>query len=118
MVIDFIFLRDTLTKIVSQLDHCMLLPTKNIFLQVTTQTENGQDEVLVKFGERRWVFPADECRLLPLANTTAELLAEWIGNELVQILKQNDYSKTRSIRIEVDECFGQSAAWENNILTE
>jgi len=118
MVIDFIFLRDTLTKIVSQLDHCMLLPTKNIFLQVTTQTENGHDEVLVKFRERRWVFPADECRLLPLANTTAELLAEWIGNELVQILKQNDYSKTRSIRIEVDECFGQSAAWENNILTE
>ena len=34
MVIDFIFLRDTLSKITSQLDHCMLLPTENTFLQV------------------------------------------------------------------------------------
>ena len=118
MVIDFIFLRDTLTEIISKLDHGMLLPTDNSFLQVTTQTEQGQEEVLVKFGERRWVFPADECRLLPLANTTAELLAEWIGNELIQALKRNDYSQTRNIRIEVDECLGQSASWENKAIIE
>jgi 6-pyruvoyltetrahydropterin/6-carboxytetrahydropterin synthase len=96
----------------------MLLPTENTFLQVTTQTERGQEEVLVTFGERRWVFPADECRLLPLANTTAELLAEWIGNELIHALKQNNYSQTRNIRIEVDECFGQSASWENTAIME
>ena len=118
MVIDFIFLRDTLTEIISKLDHCMLLPTENSFLQVTMQTEQGQEEVLVKFGERRWVFPADECRLLPLANTTAELLAKWIGNELIQALKRNDYSQTRNIRIEVDECLGQSAFWENKAITK
>ena len=118
MVIDFIFLRDTLTEIISKLDHCMLLPTKNPFLQVTMQTEKGQDEVLVKFGERRWVFPAAECRLLPLVNATAELLAEWIGNELIQALKRNNYSQTRNIRLEVDECFGQSGVWENNALTK
>ena len=118
MVIDFIFLRDTLTEIISKLDHCMLLPTKNPFLQVTMQTEKGQDEVLVKFGERRWVFPAAECRLLPLVNATAELLAEWIGNELIQALKRNNYPQTRNIRLEVDECFGQSAVWENNAPTK
>ena len=118
MVIDFIFLRDTLTEIISKLDHCMLLPTENPFLQVTIQTEQGQDEVLVKFGERRWIFPADECRLLPLANTTAELLAKWIGNQLIQALKQSDYSQTRNIRLEVDECFGQSAMWEYDTLTK
>ena len=118
MDIDIIFLRDMLSKIISQLDHCMLLPTENTFLQVTTQTEGGQEEVLVTFGERRWVFPADECRLLPLANTTAELLAEWIGNKLIHILKQSNYSQTRNIRIEVDECFGQSASWENTAIME
>ena len=96
----------------------MLLPTENTLLQVTTQTESGQEEILVKFGERRWIFPADECRLLPLANTTAELLAGWIGNKLIQILQQNNYSQTRNICIEVDECFGQSAAWESKMLME
>ena len=118
MAIDFIFLRDSLTRIISQLDHCMLLPTENSLLNVTRQTTQGQDEVLVTFGKRRWVFPADECRLLPLANTTAELLAEWIGNELIQALKRNDYSQTRNIRIEVDECLGQSASWENKAIME
>ena len=116
MVIDFIFLRDTLTKIISQLDHCMLLPTENSFLHVTTQTTQGQDEVLVTFGERRWVFPADECRLLPVANTTAELLAQWIGNKLIHALEQNNYSKIKSIRLEVDECFGQSGTWKKSIF--
>jgi 6-pyruvoyltetrahydropterin/6-carboxytetrahydropterin synthase len=67
----------------------------------------------VTFQDRRWVFPADECRLLPLVNTTAELLAEWIGNELLQLLARNGINQPGLIRLEVDECLGQSAIWEN-----
>ena len=37
------------------------------------------DEVVAAFGGRRWVFPQGDCRLLPVANTTAELLAAYIG---------------------------------------
>ena len=116
MAIDFIFLRDSLTRIISQLDHCMLLPTENSLLNVTRQTIQGQDEVLVTFGKRRWVFPANECRLLPLANTTAELLAQWIGNKLIHELEQNNYSQIKNVELEVDECFGQSAVWEKSIF--
>ena len=113
MVIDFIVLRDTLSEIICQLDHSILLPTKSPCLDVTKQTHAGQDEVLVTFQDRRWVFPADECRLLPLVNTTAELLAEWIGNELLQLLARNGINQPGLIRLEVDECLGQSAIWEN-----
>ena len=94
----------------------MLLPTENSLLNVTRQTTQGQDEVLVTFGKRRWVFPANECRLLPLANTTAELLAQWIGNKLIHELEQNNYSQIKSVELEVDECFGQSAVWEKSIF--
>ena len=112
MVIDFIFLRDTLSEIITQLDHSVLLPTKNPFLNVTQQIHADRKEVLVTFEKRRWIFPADECRLLPLVNTTAELLAGWIGTELLQVLKQNGLGQPAFIRLEVDECLGQSAIWE------
>ena len=112
MVIDFIFLRDTLSEIIARLDHSFLLPTKNPFLHVTQQTHAGREEVLVTFEKRRWIFPADECRLLPLVNTTAELLAEWIGMELLKLLTQNGFRQPGFIRLEVDECLGQSAIWE------
>jgi 6-pyruvoyltetrahydropterin/6-carboxytetrahydropterin synthase len=90
----------------------LLLPTKNPFLNVTKQTHAGREEVLVTFEKRRWIFPADECRLLPLINTTAELLAEWIGTELLERLAQNGSRQLGFIRLEVDECLGQSAIWE------
>ena len=35
MVVDFILLRDTLTRIVARLDHHMLLPTRNRLLEVS-----------------------------------------------------------------------------------
>ena len=79
-VIDFITLRDTLQEIVGSLDHHVLLPTKHPTISVETQ----DDEVVVRFESKRWVFPLEDCMLLPVANTTAELLADWIGRELAK----------------------------------
>ena len=113
MVVDFIWLRDTLATIVGQLDHAMLLPTSNRLLTVTEQTVDGEDEVQIHFGSRRWVFPADECRLLPLANTTAEWLARWIGHELLAACTAAGRPLPAPLRVEVDECLGQAAVWEH-----
>ncbi|MFM7289918.1 MAG: 6-pyruvoyl trahydropterin synthase family protein [Planctomycetia bacterium] len=118
MVVDFIKLRDLLSAIVSRLDHRMLLPTQNRFLQVSTAPGPvvdgvaGPAEVTVRFGNRRWVFPADECHLLPVENTTAEWLARWIGRELLDAMAAAGSPITGRLRIEVDECLGQSAVWE------
>jgi 6-pyruvoyltetrahydropterin/6-carboxytetrahydropterin synthase len=72
--------------------------------------DNGR-EVVATLGDRRWVFPSGDCRLLPVANTTAELLAAHIGRQLIAAL---DAAAARldHIRIEVDECDGQIAVWE------
>ncbi len=77
-VVDFIALRDALSEIARQLDHRMLLPTKHATISVT---ETGA-EIEARFEAKRWVFPKEDCVLLPIANTTAELLAWWIGSEL------------------------------------
>lgn len=115
MVIDFILLRDHLSLLIKQLDHKMLLPTKNSFLQVKlSQDSSSHEEVHVHFSDRRWIFPADECVLLPVANTTAEWIASWIGNELLQHLNEHDASVSGVIRVAVDECLGQSGVWERD----
>lgn len=108
MVVDFILLRDRLSEILHELDHKMLLPTANPLIVV--ETANG--EVTARFGGRRWVFPADECILLPMVNTTAELLARWIGLRLAAALGAAGCPVASALRIEVDECLGQSAVWE------
>ena len=114
MVVDFIALRDALAGIVGRLDHRMLLPTANPRLAVDTAIgPHGTAEVTVCFrGRRRWVFPADECVLLPIANTTAEWLARWIGTELAAALAAAGRPATGGLLVEVDECLGQSASWE------
>lgn len=113
MVVDFILLRDQLSAIAAQLDHRMLLPTHSPFLAVTTAPgPTGREEVTVRFADRRWVFPADECVLLPLENTTAEGIARWIGGELLAALAAAGKPLAGRLRIEVDECLGQSAVWE------
>jgi len=113
MVVDFIALRDAVTAIVQSLDHRMLLPTANPLLAVSRETgPGGTSEVTIRFQQRRWVFPADECVLLPVVNTTAELLAGWIGEQLIGRLDRAGQPLPGSLQVEVDECLGQSGCWQ------
>ena len=104
-VIDFIALRDELQTLVEGLDHRMLLPTDHPTIQVVEQDA----EVLVTHGQRRWVFPAGDCVLLPVANTTAELLARYLGEQLLAALQKRLGTRPQLLQVSVDECDGQWA---------
>jgi 6-pyruvoyltetrahydropterin/6-carboxytetrahydropterin synthase len=107
LVIDFLLVRAKLRAIIAELDHFVLLPTQHSQMRVE---DNGR-EVTATLAERRWVFPSGDCRLLPVANTTAELLAAYIGGRLLKELHA-DAGKFQNLRVEVDECDGQIAIWE------
>jgi 6-pyruvoyltetrahydropterin/6-carboxytetrahydropterin synthase len=107
-VVDFIAIRDALKTIVDELDHRMLLPTQHKHIHVTPDAR----EVLVTFADRRWVFPLSDCVLLPVSNTTSELLARHIGEKLITSLRGSVKTTPDRLRIEVDECFGQIATCE------
>ena len=104
-VVDFIMLRDELKAIVDTLDHHMLLPTEH----PTIHVEVNVKEVEVRFEDRRWVFPRNDCVLLPIENTTAELLARYIGRHLISALENRTGVRPALLSVEVDECEGQSA---------
>lgn len=104
-VIDFIALRDELKTITEALDHHMLLPTGHPLIRVTA----GESEVEVVFTPdgRRWVFPRGDCILLPIPNTTAELLADYIGRRLLAAIEVRTETRPARLRVEVDENHGQ-----------
>lgn len=107
-VIDFIALRDVLQAIVLELDHHVLLPTDHPTIRVTADERS----VEAVFDDRRWVFPRGDCVLLPVPNTTAEMLARHIGQRLLAELAAHGIAVRQRISIEVDECEGQSAVCE------
>jgi 6-pyruvoyltetrahydropterin/6-carboxytetrahydropterin synthase len=68
--------------------------------------------VTATFESRRWLFPREDCVLLPVENTTAEEIANWIGNRLRDVVKQQTGATIETIQIEVEENFGQWAICE------
>ncbi len=107
-VFDFIALKDLTRAVTDEIDHRMLLATRN--KQITLNDDGAN--WLVRYEDRRWSFPKEECALLPIANTTAELLADYIGDQLRSAIASKRINLPRVMRIVVEESFGQSATSE------
>jgi 6-pyruvoyltetrahydropterin/6-carboxytetrahydropterin synthase len=107
-VFDFIALKHRTKAIVDELDHRMMLATRNPVIHL----EEKGPAIRVRYKDREWVFPKDDCVLLPIENTTAELIARYIGERLRDDLKKQYGFSADVMRVEVEENIGQSATWE------
>jgi 6-pyruvoyltetrahydropterin/6-carboxytetrahydropterin synthase len=122
-VVDFVVLTERLRAVLAELDHAVLLPARQPALRVTV----GPQEVEATLAGHppqagsppqvggRWVFPRSDCRVLPLAATTAELLAEHVGRRLWEEVRSRTPWQPRRLRVEVEEMAGRQAAWEGGI---
>ena len=110
-VFDFIALKDRSLEIVQELDHRMLVAMKNPLLPVSDTT----DEVQIRYRNKRWIFPREDCVLLPIENTTAELLAKYIAERLLNVLQRQHHYVPQAIRVDVEECFGQIATYSKSV---
>ncbi|MFY9253534.1 MAG: 6-pyruvoyl tetrahydropterin synthase family protein [Fuerstiella sp.] len=106
-VFDFIALRDACMKLVAELDHKVLLAELHHSIGLE-ESADGR-EVTARFENRRWVFPVEDCCILPIENTTAELIARWIGHQLVETLNLKAATSIDELRVGVEENFGQWA---------
>ncbi len=107
-VVDFIALRAVLRGILDELDHRVLLAGEHPRIRV----EVARQQIEAAFGQRRWVFPQDDCRVLPIANTTAESLAEYLAERLRKVLVSQFQMRPQRLRIELEESPGLSAVCE------
>jgi 6-pyruvoyltetrahydropterin/6-carboxytetrahydropterin synthase len=107
-VFDFIALKQRTKAITDELDHRMMLPTSNRHIHV----EEVPRGIHVSYKDREWLFPKDDCVLLPIENTTAELLARYIAGRLLADLQRQHQFQPAVLRVEVEENVGQSATYE------
>jgi 6-pyruvoyltetrahydropterin/6-carboxytetrahydropterin synthase len=107
-VVDFGVVKRLGRELVGELDHRMLLPRDSERIAVTREGTS----VEARYLDRRYVFPAEDVVLLPVPNTTAEMIARYLAGRMVERLAAEDdvdLSSLRSVEVEVEESFGQSA---------
>ena len=90
-VFDFIALKQRTKVIIDDLDHRMMLPTRNPVILL----EDRPGAIHVRYRDREWLFPREDCVLLPIENTTAELLARYICHRLLAELKRQHGDEPR-----------------------
>jgi 6-pyruvoyltetrahydropterin/6-carboxytetrahydropterin synthase len=108
-VFDFVALKKAAKAIIDELDHYMLLATRNPLIHV----EEQGGEVHVRYQDRQWLFPRGDCVLLPIENTTAELIARYLSERLRSDLAAQHGYVPQVMRVEVEEGPGQLAIHEH-----
>ncbi|HMH82767.1 MAG TPA: hypothetical protein VK531_07850, partial [Gemmatimonadales bacterium] len=63
----------------------------------------------------RYVFPRIDCALLPVPNTTVEMLAQYLAGRVCKELASSGGVDLRAVEIEVEESFGQSATYRESL---
>ena len=106
-VIDFSMLKRLAREACEHLDHRFLLQEHSTRLQVAQEGA----EWVVAHGERRYRFPVTDVCALPIENTTAELLAEWIWGEIASGLARGSHRNVVRLAVDVEEMPGQSGGY-------
>lgn len=105
-LIDFADLKAELKKMVDRWDEHILLPKNHP--EIKTQELPDKQALEVRFRERYYVFPKNEVVLLPITNTSVELLAELLSAQLEPFFKSFDLSH---YVLRVEETPGQGASY-------
>ena len=87
-VFDFSELKNLMKRLTDEIDHKVLLPTQN---------------------------PKIDCALLPVPNTTVEMLAQYLAGRVCRELAGSGAVHVRAVEVEVEENFGQSATYRESV---
>lgn len=111
-LVDFSVLKKLVRKLVDEIDHKVLLPLKNPKLAFR---ERGQQREVDYFGRHTYTFPIVDCAMVPIENTTAEMLAQYFAHRTRDELIAIGIRNLTAIELEVEESFGQSATYRLGI---
>ncbi|NOT27737.1 MAG: 6-carboxytetrahydropterin synthase [Acidobacteria bacterium] len=112
-VFDFVEIKRIMRTLCDEIDHLVLLPTKSSRIQVV---EDGERVTVAVDGQPRYVFPRRDCALLPIPNTTVEMLAQLLTERLRAQFDATGVQGMTAIEMEVEENFGQSATYRLSLV--
>ncbi|HKI87053.1 MAG TPA: 6-carboxytetrahydropterin synthase [Thermoanaerobaculia bacterium] len=108
LLVEFDPLKRAVRTLCADLDGRVLLPARAAGLSL--REEGGDLEVL--WRDRVYRFPTDEVVRLPLANTSIELLAQYLWERLVDTAAETG---CETLGVGVEETSGQSCYFESDI---
>ncbi len=103
-VVDFAGVKQRVREVCAQLDERILLPEQCRHLE----TSRDGSQIEVAFGDRRYQLPFEDVVLLPLVNTTVELLAQWLWEQIVPAVVG---TSVEVMSVDVEETAGQRAGF-------
>ena len=112
-VFNFVTIKRMMRELCDELDHRMLLPENNPLIVIEVDGAN----LTAHYKDRRYSFPRGDVVLLPIPNTTAEMLAQYLCRRAREWLARAEVRNLDTIEIEVEESPGQSASYREGLNT-
>ncbi len=101
---DFGGLKRAAREIAEELDHKFILQRTSRVLEIDEFETNWK----VRFGGKGYVFPKEDVLALPIDNSTAERIAEWVSGRLQAYLTEAGAANIRKLSVGIEEMPGQS----------
>ena len=111
-VFDFVELKKIMKRLCDEIDHLVLLPLESDRVGVVVEEDIVQVSV---DGKPRYAFPRRDCSLLPIPNTTVEMLAKLLTDRLKTAIGAEALPALTAIEMEVEENFGQVAVYRETL---
>ena len=111
-VFDFVELKRIMKRLCDEIDHLVLLPLDSDRVKVV---EDGEIVRVSVDGKPRYTFPRRDCALLPIPNTTVEMLAKLLTTRLKTAIGAEASKPLTAIEMEVEENFGQTAVYRETL---
>src|SRR5262245_10541640 len=103
VVLDFITFKPLVKGVCDALDHRTLIQADSSTIKVHKRA----NEVEILHKKQRLVLPRGDVILLPIANTSTELLAEYVAGQIKRKVRQNFPAVIRHMEVAVEEARGQ-----------
>jgi 6-pyruvoyltetrahydropterin/6-carboxytetrahydropterin synthase len=104
VVLDFITFKPLVKRLCDELDHRTLIQNQSPLLKV----QKRADAIEIRYRRQKILLPKQDVLLLPLANTSTELLAEYIAKQVQhRVRRQFPAANIRYLEVTVEEARGQ-----------
>lgn len=103
IIIDFSIIKENLKDIIKKIDHKIIIPKDSKFAKIKIEKNCINMNTLGK----TYIFPKEDCILLPIDSTSAEKLSCYILDNFIRKIK--NYKNIVKIELGIDEGFGQGA---------
>lgn len=114
-VVDFAVVKKILRPLIDRIDHKVLVPAGNPAVVIGAE---GDATVVHYRGARRFQFPSAHVAVVPVSDTTAELLAEYLTLAVRDGLAFEGVTGVAAVLVDVEESPGQSGRFRLNLTPD